>query len=89
MEIQWTDVDPATGERRWIRAERFAKVWRFRYRGSRRGIWEEGPPPTREMWEHVLDALQRRYRFRDGVSDDDIADVKAILARMPKQIEEE
>jgi hypothetical protein len=25
MEIKWTDADPATGQRRFVRAERFAK----------------------------------------------------------------
>ena len=89
MEIKWTDTDPATGERRWVRAERFAREWRFTYRSQRRGVWTPGPPPTRVMWEHVLDALERRYRRREGVTDADLAQVKNILARLPKPDEEE
>ncbi len=89
MEIKWTDDDPVTCDRRWVRAERFGKVWRFTYRTSRRGAWEPGPPPTRAMWEHVLDVLERRYRLRHGVSDAEVAEVKRILARLPKADEEE
>jgi hypothetical protein len=89
MEIKWTDEDPESGERRWVRAERFAKAWRFSYRNSRRGIWQEGPPATRAMWQHVLDVLERRYRLRHGVSDDEVAEVKRILAKLPRADEEE
>jgi hypothetical protein len=84
MEIKWTDSDPEPGERRWVRAERFGKEWRFSYRSKRRSVWESGPPPTRAMWEHILDVLERRYRLRHGVTDEDIAEVKRVLARMPK-----
>jgi hypothetical protein len=89
MEIKWTDEDPGTGERRWIRAERFGKAWQFTYRSHRRGIWEEGPPPTPAMWEHVLDVLMRRYRLRHGVTDIEVAEVRRILAKLPKPDEEE
>jgi hypothetical protein len=89
MEIKWTDHDPITGDRRWVRAERFAKAWHFSYRTSRRGVWEPGPPPTRCMWEHVLDVLERRYRLRHGVSDEEVAEVKRILAKLPRADEEE
>jgi hypothetical protein len=89
MEIKWTDADPETGERRWVRAERFGKAWQFRFRSARRGVWEPGPPATRGMWEHVLDVLERRYRLRHGVSDDDVAEVKRILAKLPQADEEE
>jgi hypothetical protein len=88
MEIKWVDPDPATGERRWVRAQRFSKKWTFTFRTHRRGTWEPGPPPTRAMWEHVLNMLERRYRLRHGVSDDDIAEVKRILAKMPKSEDE-
>jgi hypothetical protein len=89
IEIKWTDTDPATGDRRFVRAERFAREWRFTYRAERRGVWAPGPPPTRGMWEHVLDALERRYRRREGVTEADIADVKRVLARLPRADEEE
>src|SRR5207244_464888 len=35
--------------------------------------------PTREMWEMVLDSLKLRYRRREGVSDDDVAQVERVL----------
>ena len=35
------------------------------------------------MWEHVLDVLERYYRRRHGVTDDDVAQVKRILASLP------
>jgi hypothetical protein len=89
MEIKWTDTDPITGGRRFIRAACFAKEWRFTYRAERRGVWEPGPPPTRAMWEHVLDALERRYRRREGVTEADIAAMKRVVARLPKHEEEE
>jgi len=84
MEIKWTDTDPVTGERRFVRAERFARQWRFTYRSQRRGVWTPGPAPTRAMWEHVLAVLERSYRRRHGVSDDDIAQVKRILSVLPE-----
>ena len=31
------------------------------------------------MWEHVLDSLKRRYRRREGVSDEDVEQVERIL----------
>ena len=31
------------------------------------------------MWEHILDGLQRRYRRREGVSDEDLTQVERIL----------
>jgi hypothetical protein len=89
MEIKWSDADPATGERRWVRAERFAKAWQFTYRTGRRGVWESGPPASRAMWAHVLDVLERRYRLRHGVTDSDIAEVKRIMAKLPPADEEE
>ena len=40
---------------------------------------------TRDMWETLLDALERRYRRREGVSDQDIADVKKVLGALPEE----
>src|SRR5437016_4399910 len=80
LEIKWTDTDPETGERRYLCAERFARVWRFRWKLQRRGDWTRWLEPTREMWEHVLDSLQRRYRRREGVEDADIEQVAKLLA---------
>ena len=80
MEIEWTDEDPATGAKRHVRAEKFARKWRFRVRFRRRTDWEDAPRVTREMWETLLDALERRYPRREGVTDEDLSQVRAILA---------
>jgi hypothetical protein len=82
MEIKWTDEDPQTGERRFLRAIRFAGFWKFQYRSKRRGIWTRLHPPTLEMWEIVLDGLQRRYRRREGVEEEDIAQIQRIISEL-------
>jgi hypothetical protein len=79
IQIQWHDRDPETGERRFLHAERFAGEWRFTWKLERRAPWREGLQPTRAMWEHVLDSLNRRYRRRQGVDDEDIQQVEKIL----------
>ena len=84
MQIKWTDTDPETGRRRFLCAERFAGVWSFKWKLQRRGDWTRGLEPTRAMWEHVLDSLQRRYRRREGVSDEDIEQVEKILKALPQ-----
>jgi hypothetical protein len=83
IEIKWTDEHPDTGERRFLCAEKFAGEWRFKWKPQRRGEWTRGLKPTRAMWEHVLDSLHRRYRRREGVDDDDIAQVEQILRDLP------
>jgi hypothetical protein len=80
IQIQWTDTDPETGGRRYLCAERFAREWRFKWKLHRRAEWTRGLQPTRAMWEFVLDSLRRRYCRRQGVSDEDIAQVEKILA---------
>jgi hypothetical protein len=82
MDIKWTDRDPETGERRFIRAERFAGFWKFHYRSTRRGVWTRLHPPTIEMWEEVLDALQRRVPRREGATEEDVKQVQTILAEL-------
>jgi hypothetical protein len=79
MQIKWTDIDPETSQRRFLCAERFAGKWSFRFKFQRRGDWTRGLEPTRAMWEHVLDGLQRRYRRREGVDDEDLKQVEQIL----------
>lgn len=79
LEIKWHDIDPESGDRRYLCAERFAGVWRFRWKLQRRGPWTRWLEPTRAMWEHVLDSLERRYRRREGVEEEDIDEVKKIL----------
>lgn len=84
MEIKWHDKDPDTGQRRYLCAERFAGVWRFRWKLERRGEWTRGLEPTRAMWEHVLESLERRYRRREGVDDKDLEQVAKILRDLPE-----
>ncbi len=79
MQIKWTDEDPETGGRRFLSAVCFAGEWHFKWKLQRRGEWTRGLEPTRAMWEHVLDGLQRRYRRREGVSEEDVAQVERIL----------
>ena len=90
-EIKWTDTHPETGERRYLRAAKFAGRWQFSYRNQRRDVrWCE-LQPTREMWEIVLDNLKRRYRRREGVSDEDVAQAERVLRewREPPRLDEE
>jgi hypothetical protein len=91
MEIEWTDADPATGEKRFVRARKFAREWSFDIRFKRRTNWEPAPVVTRDMWETLLDALERRYRRREGVSEDDLARVRRVLAALGEEesVEEE
>jgi hypothetical protein len=85
VQIKWTDLDSETGERRFLCADRFAGEWRFRWKLERRGPWNDDLEPTRLMWETVLDNLRRRYRRREGVSDEDIEQVERILKRLPAE----
>jgi hypothetical protein len=89
MEIKWTDTDPAIGQRCFLCAEKFAGAWHFRWKLQRRGPWTRGLEPTLAMWEHVLDSLRRRYRRREGVSDEDVEQVERIVAERRRKAEEE
>jgi hypothetical protein len=89
MEIKWTDVDPETSQRRFLSADKFAGEWTFRWKLQRRGDWTRGLEPTFEMWEHVLDSLKRRYRRREGVSDEDVDQVERIVAAWRRRLADE
>ena len=80
VEIQWTDADPATGDRRFVSVERFAGKWVFLVRFKRRENWATPATVTREMWETLLDAVERRAVRREGTTDEDVKAVKRILA---------
>jgi hypothetical protein len=80
LEIQWTDTDPDTGERRFVSVERFARQWKFHVRFKRREDWRTPSFVTREMWETLLDAIERRYQRREGVREEDLVQVRKILA---------
>ena len=66
-----------------MRVEKFAREWRFQVRFRRRTEWDRTVVPTRDMWETLLDALERRYRRREGVSDEDLAAVRKVIAGLP------
>ena len=83
MEIEWTDADPDTGAKRTVRAARFARKWTFKVQSRRFEPWLPVPEPSRDMWETLLDALERRYPRREGVTDDDLKRVRAIVAALP------
>jgi hypothetical protein len=80
VEVQWTDTDPATGEKRFVTADRFARAWRFRVRARRREAWQ-AVTPSRDMVETLLEALERRLPRREGVTEADIRTVRAMLPR--------
>ena len=80
MQIEWTDEDPVTGAKRFVQAEKFARKWSFQVRFRRRTNWEPAPQVTREMWETLLDALERRLPRREGVTDEDVNQVRDVLA---------
>jgi hypothetical protein len=77
-DIQWTDTDPATGERRFVCAEKFGRVWQFKIRLKRRENWSRVAVVTRAMWEALLDALERRAGRREA-SAEDVAAVRKIV----------
>jgi hypothetical protein len=83
IEIKWTDIDPRSGGRRFLCVEKFAGEWLFKWKLVRRGAWTKGLEPTREMWDHVLDSLKRRYVRREGVSEEDLAQVERIIKHLP------
>ena len=80
MEIKWTDTDPTTKLRRFVRVQRFAGRWEFACRRERRGVWEKWHNPSRDMWEDLLEALERRLPRREGIEDSDIKLVENIIA---------
>jgi hypothetical protein len=79
IEIKWTETDPETSQRRFLRARKFAGTWHFSWRSRRREVRWLPLEPTRVMWEHVLECLHRRYRRREGVSDEDVRQVQDLL----------
>ena len=83
IEIKWTDEDPESGQRRFLSAIKFAGQWSFKWKLQRRGDWTPGLTPTRPMWDVVLDALKRRYRRREGVTDEDVEQVERIIKDLP------
>lgn len=82
IQIKWTDEEPETGKRRFLCAEKFAGEWSFKWKLQRRGDWTKNLVPTKAMWEHVLDSLKRRYQRREGVSEEDIAQVERVLKKL-------
>ena len=79
VEVQWTDADPLTGAKRFVSVERFAGKWTFKVRFRRRENWTKPEHVSRDMWETLLEALERRYVRREGITDVDLKTVKQIL----------
>ena len=79
MLIEWTDKDPESGAKRSVRAEKFARKWTFQVQYRRYTNWETPAHVTRDMWETLLDALERRLPRREGVTETDVKQVRAIL----------
>lgn len=84
MEFRWHDIDPETGNKRYLSGERFAGKWSFKFKFKKRGDWTKGLSPTLEIWEHILDGLKRRYQRRDGVDENDVGQVEKIIKNLPK-----
>jgi hypothetical protein len=89
IEIKWTDEHPETGERRFLKAEKFAGEWQFTCRKRRRDVRWRAIKPTRAMWEVVLDGLQRRYGRREGVEESDVKEVERLLKTFKEPAAEE
>jgi len=85
VDIQWTDVCPITGEKRFVSAARFAREWKFKVRYKRREEWQLNVQFTREMWEELLDAVNRRLPRREGVTDWDVGYIKQQLGKFAKE----
>lgn len=85
MEVEWTDDDPDTGDKRFVCAEKFARKWTFKVRFRRRTDWDRSVVVTRDMWEALLVRLERRYVRREGVTEDDLKFVRKALAGMPNE----
>ncbi|CAN5416742.1 hypothetical protein BH11PLA2_BH11PLA2_27450 [soil metagenome] len=84
VEVQWTDTDPVTGAKRFVSVDRFAGKWRFRVRAKRRDDWKTKTALTLDLWESLLESLERRSQRREGVSDEDVAAVKRIISQWPQ-----
>jgi hypothetical protein len=85
VEVQWTDTDPDTGERRFVSAERFARQWTFKVRFKRRENWRTVRQVTRQMWEDLLESLERRYQRREGVEESELLVIRKLLAAWPER----
>ena len=81
VEIQWTDQDATTGEKIFIQVERFAGKWTFKRRAKRRENWQKISTPDASLWEALLEAIERRYQRREGITETDLAHVRQQLAK--------
>ncbi len=85
VDIQWNDADPETGEKRFVCVEKFAREFKFFVRFKRRENWQPPAVVSLEMWEELLDSLERRYQRREGVSDEDLAVVRAEVNKLKQR----
>jgi hypothetical protein len=81
VEVKWDDSDPNTGQRRYFSAVKFGGVWQFRVRYQRRNVeWQPWRRPTLDMWEILLDTLERRASRNRDVGPEEIDAVRRVLA---------
>jgi hypothetical protein len=80
VDVQWTDTCPHTGRKRFVVGERFAGAWTFTYRYARREDWMVLAEPGAEVFETLLEVLDRRQQRGDAVTDADMKYVRKRLA---------
>ena len=81
VEVKWDDTDPNTGGRRYFAAELFAREWHFKVRYHRRDDWQRWRNPTLDMWETVLDSIERRQARKKDVLPEEVERVRKIVER--------
>jgi len=89
LEIKWTDTDPERDSDASCAPSASRAHGASAGNCSGAGEWTRGLEPTLAMWEHVLDSLKRRYRRREGVSDEDVDQVERIVKDLRRQRDEE
>ena len=77
---RWTQTVLTPGSRRYLASlPKYGRIGRHRF--------VHGSPRKPYIWEYILDCLERRYRRREGVSDEDIDEVKKLLKTMPQSLD--
>ncbi|MDZ4817163.1 MAG: hypothetical protein SGI71_12980 [Verrucomicrobiota bacterium] len=61
-----------------VRVHRWAGVFRFQFKEKGSALWNFDQPPTKEDWETLLDALERRLN-RKQATYEEIEEVKKRL----------
>lgn len=80
-EINWVMKSPE-GIKYDVCVSRWAGKFRFQYRAKGQDRWDYDRTPTRDDWETLLDALERRYS-RKLATEEEIEQVKKTLREWP------